>query len=68
VWGGNEEALLHSDYQNLLWVALLGRPSFFLLTYLEDGFLSAHDLSETISAAEIVTALAINSEFSLGLP
>src|SRR5258706_8297254 len=30
VWGGNEGALLHSDYQNLFWVALLGRPSFFL--------------------------------------
>jgi hypothetical protein len=41
---------------------------FYLLAYLEHGFLSAHDLSETISAAGIVTALAINSEFSLGLP
>jgi hypothetical protein len=30
--------------------------------------LSAHELSETISAAEIVTGLAINSEFSLGFP
>jgi hypothetical protein len=40
----------------------------YVLASREDGFSSAHDLSETISAAEIVTAFAINSEFSLGLP
>ena len=62
---GDEEALLHNDYQNLLWAALLGRPAFLLSWMM--AFLSAHDLPETVSAAEIVTALAINSEFSLRL-